>query len=146
MSDSLTPEKRSWNMSRIRSKDTSIEIKVRKYLFSQGFRYKKNVASLPGKPDIVFPKYHAAVFIHGCFWHRHEGCRRSNIPKSKQEYWIPKLEKNVENDIKHYQQLQELGWRPIIVWECELCRSFDITLKKTIQEITDGDYGGGNKV
>lgn len=102
MSDSLTPEKRSWNMSRIHAKDTSIEMKVRKYLFSQGFRYRKNVSSLPGKPDIVFPKYRTVVFIHGCFWHRHEGCKRATTPKSRVEYWLPKFERNVENDKKHY--------------------------------------------
>ena len=79
MADSLSPEKRSWNMSRIKDKDTSIEVKVRKYLFNQGFRYRKNVKELPGKPDIVFPKYKAVVFVHGCFWHRHEGCKEATI-------------------------------------------------------------------
>lgn len=135
MADSLTPEKRSWIMAQIHSKDTSIEMKVRKSLFAHGFRYRKNVASLPGKPDIVLPKYRAVVFIHGCFWHRHEGCKRATMPKSKQEYWLPKFARNVENDQKHYQQLKEMGWRSIIVWECEVNHHFDETMNRLIEEI-----------
>lgn len=135
MSDSLTPEKRSWNMSRIRSKDTSVEIKVRKYLFSQGFRYRKNVSSLPGKPDIVFPKYRVVVFIHGCFWHRHEGCKRATTPKTRQDYWVPKFQRNVENDNKHYQDLKKMGWNPIVVWECEINKNFEETMKRLTEEI-----------
>lgn len=136
MSDTLSPEKRSWVMSRIHGKDTSIEVKVRKYLFAQGFRYRKNVSSLPGKPDIVFPKYRAVVFIHGCFWHRHEGCKTAHTPKTRQEYWIPKFERNVRNDQEHYQELQELGWRPIVIWECEVSKKhFDETMDRLIKEI-----------
>lgn len=138
MSDSLTPEKRSWNMSRIRCKDTSIEVKVRKYLFSQGFRYRKNVSSLPGKPDIVFPKYHVAVFIHGCFWHRHEGCKRATTPKSKMEYWIPKFEHNIANDKKHYKELEQMGWRTIVIWECEVNKNFEETMKQLVIAIKCG--------
>ena len=99
MADSLRPEKRSWNMSRIKGKDTSIEIQVRKYLFSQGFRYKKNVKNLPGKPDIVLPKYHAVVFVHGCFWHRHDGCKYAYTHKTRVEFWQTKFDKNVQNDL-----------------------------------------------
>ena len=135
MSDHLSQEKRSWNMSRIHAKDTSIEVKVRKYLFSQGFRYRKNDTSLPGKPDIVLRKYNAVVFIHGCFWHRHEGCKRASTPKSKQEYWIPKFVRNVENDKRHYQELKELGWRSIVIWECEINNHFDETMDKLTKEI-----------
>ena len=138
MSDSLTPEKRSWNMSRIRCKDTSIEVKVRKYLFSQGFRYRKNVSSLPGKPDIVFPKYHVALFIHGCFWHRHEGCKRATTPKSKMEYWIPKFEHNIANDKKHYKELEQMGWRTIVIWECEVNKNFEETMKQLVIAIKCG--------
>lgn len=137
MSDSLTPEKRSWNMSRIRAKDTSIEVKVRKYLFSQGFRYRKNVSSLPGKPDIVFPKYKTVVFIHGCFWHRHKGCKRATTPKSRQEYWLPKLERNVENDRKHYSDLKKAGWRSIVIWECEVNKHFEETMERLVKEIQE---------
>ena len=135
MADNLSPEKRSWNMSRIHTKDTSIEVKVRKHLFSKGFRFRKNVASLPGKPDIVFPKYHAVVFIHGCFWHRHDGCIGAHIPKTRQEYWLPKFERNVENDKKHYHDLQELGWRSIVIWECEVNEHFEETMERLVKEI-----------
>lgn len=135
MSDSLTPEKRSWNMSQIHSKDTSVEVKVRKYLFSQGFRYRKNVASLPGKPDIVLPKYRVVVFIHGCFWHRHNGCKRATTPKSRQDYWLPKFERNIENDRKHCQELLRLGWHPIIIWECEVNKHFDQAMERLVKEI-----------
>ncbi len=135
MADLLSPEKRSWNMSRIHAKDTSIEVKVRKFLFSQGFRYRKNVASLPGKPDLVFPKYRAVVFIHGCFWHRHDGCKGASIPKSRQDYWLPKFDRNVENDKKHYQSLKEMGWRPIVIWECEVNKHFEATMDSLVREI-----------
>ncbi len=135
MTDSLSPEKRSWNMARIHSNNTSIEVKVRKYLFSQGFRYRKNVASLPGKPDIVLPKYRVVVFIHGCFWHRHNGCKRATTPKSRQEYWLPKFKHNVENDKKHYKELQKMGWYPIVIWECEINNFFEGTMRKLVRKI-----------
>lgn len=83
MSDSISPEHRSWNMSRIRSKDTKIEVMVRKYLFSKGYRFRKNDKRYPGKPDVVLPKYHTAIFVNGCFWHQHEGCKNATIPKSR---------------------------------------------------------------
>ena len=126
-------------MSRIKGKNTSVEVAVRKYLFSKGFRYKKNVKDLPGKPDIVLPKYQTAVFIHGCFWHQHSGCKRATIPKSRLDYWGPKLDKNVENDKKNMAELQNLGWKVIVVWECELKKKsqFEITmegLKNQIQQ------------
>ncbi len=131
-------------MSRIPGKDTSIELKVRKYLFSKGFRYRKNVASLPGKPDIVLPKYHVAVFIHGCFWHRHEGCKRATTPKSRQEYWIPKFKRNVENDQKHYLDLQKMGWRSLIIWECEINKHFDETMERITKEIVSQNDNSNN--
>ena len=105
MADTISPERRSHNMSHIRAKDTTVEVKVRKYLFSQGFRYRKNDKRYPGKPDIVLPKYRTVVFIHGCFWHQHKGCKSARIPGSRQEYWIPKLQKNVERDKKHIDDL-----------------------------------------
>lgn len=117
--DDRSVEKRSYNMSRIKSKNTKPETLVRKFLFSQGFRYRKNVGSLPGKPDIVLPKYKTVVFVNGCFWHMHD-CSRSTTPKSNVEYWIPKLERNKANDIKNISLLSEAGWKVIIVWECEL--------------------------
>lgn len=138
MADSLSREYRSWNMSRIRSKDTSIEVKVRKYLFANGFRFRKNDNRYPGKPDIVLPKYRTAIFVHGCFWHRHPECKRATIPSTRQEYWLKKFEKNVENDCKHKELLEADGWNVIILWECEINNHFEETMRKTIDEIIEG--------
>ncbi len=141
--DNVTPEQRSLNMAHIKGKDTSIEVKVRKYLFSKGLRYRKNDKRYPGKPDVVLPKYKTIIFINGCFWHMHEGCRRANIPKSKQEYWIPKLQRNVENDKYHYEVLQKAGWHIIVLWECELNKNFDSVMSRVIAEILTA--GGNNE-
>jgi len=135
MADSLSKEKRSWNMSKIRSKDTAIEVKVRKYLFSRGFRYRKNVKNLPGKPDIVLPKYKTVIFVHGCFWHRHEGCKDATTPKTRTDFWEEKFRKNVENDQLHTKQLVELGWNVITLWECEIEKNFEITMDSLIKQI-----------
>lgn len=113
-------EVRSYNMSRIRSKDTKPEEIVRKFLFSKGFRYRKNDRRYPGCPDIVLPKYRTVVFINGCFWHCHEGCSDFVIPKSNQGYWVPKLEKNRKRDEENYATLRNSGWNVLIVWECKL--------------------------
>lgn len=107
-------------MSRIRGKNTKPEELVRKYLFSKGFRYRKNVASLPGKPDIVLPKYRVCIFVNGCFWHGHEGCKYFVWPKNNAEFWENKIYQNVHRDIKNNEKLTELGWKVIIVWECDL--------------------------
>lgn len=115
MSDKLTPEKRSWNMSRIKGKDTKIEVEVRKYLFSKGYRFRKNDKRYPGKPDIVLPKYHVAIFVHGCFWHRHEGCKDATTPKTRTEFWLEKFDKNVKNDRIKQEKLRELGWKVIVI-------------------------------
>lgn len=136
MSDKLTPEKRSWNMSRIKGKDTKIEVEVRKYLFSKGYRFRKNDKRYPGKPDIVLPKYHVAIFVHGCFWHRHEGCKDATTPKTRTEFWIEKFDKNVKNDQIKQEKLRELGWKVIVIWECELKRSFQETMDKVEKELT----------
>jgi len=135
MADTLTPEKRSWNMSRIRATETSVEVKVRKYLFKQGFRYRKNVKELPGKPDIVLPKYRTAIFIHGCFWHRHDNCARATTPKSNLNYWNNKFSRNIENDTKHKSLLEEMGWKVIVLWECDINKRFDNTMSGLIMEI-----------
>ena len=110
MSDKLTPEKRSWNMSRIKGKDTKIEVEVRKYLFSKGYRFRKNDKRYPGKPDIVLPKYHVAIFVHGCFWHRHEGCKDATTPKTRTEFWLEKFDKNVNNVLLNQDKRWVLGW------------------------------------
>lgn len=122
MTDVHSPETRSFNMSRIHGKDTKPEDKVRKHLFSRGFRYRKNDKRLPGKPDIVLPKYHTVIFVNGCFWHRHEGCRFFVMPKSNTDFWEKKIAGNVERDQKQHRALEELGWNVIVVWECELKR------------------------
>lgn len=107
-------------MSRIRGKDTKPEMLIRKYLFSRGFRFRLHVKDLPGKPDIVLPKYKTVVFIHGCFWHGHEGCRYYTIPKTRTEWWLNKITGNTVNDSKALTALTKKGWRIITVWECEL--------------------------
>ena len=119
MADNHSKEIRSMNMSHIRSKNSKPEEMVRKYLFSKGFRYRKNVKDLPGKPDIVLPKYKTVIFVNGCFWHMHD-CPRFVWPSSNQEYWIPKIKKNAERDAENKQKLQKAGWQVLTVWECQL--------------------------
>lgn len=122
-------ETRSYNMSQIRSVNTKPEELVRKYLFSKGFRYRKNVSSLPGKPDIVLPKYKTCIFVNGCFWHKHEGCKYFVWPKNNAEFWKKKINGNVERDIKQQNILRQQGWNVIIVWECEIRKDrFDETM------------------
>ena len=129
MADRLSPQKRSWNMAQIKGKETKPEEIVRKYLFSQGFRYRKNVRKLPGCPDIVLPKYRTVVFVNGCFWHKHD-CPRFVWPSSNQEYWIPKIERNVARDLENQKALQSLGWKVLVVWECQLKKdSFEKTME-----------------
>ena len=123
--DIWSKEKRSYVMSRIRSKDTSPEIKVRSLLHQMGYRFRLHVKDLPGKPDIVFPKYKKVVFVHGCFWHLHKGCRDGTIPKTEHEKWNTKLKRNVERDTNHIKELKKSGWKSIVVWECEIEKSID---------------------
>lgn len=118
--DNRSKEARSRNMSHIPSKNTKPEKTVRKYLFSHGFQYRKNVSKLQGKPDIILPKYKTAVFVNGCFWHAHEGCKWFVPPKSNSEFWQKKFTYNIERNKRNYQKLQDLGWRVIIVWEYEI--------------------------
>jgi DNA mismatch endonuclease (patch repair protein) len=118
--DHLSEEKRSWNMSRIKSKDTSPELYVRSTLHQAGFRFRLHVKEMPGKPDIVLPKYKTVIFVHGCFWHRHPGCSRATMPSSNTDYWKTKFERNVERDKKEREKLHSEGWKVIIIWECEV--------------------------
>lgn len=119
MADNHTKEIRSMNMSHIRSKNTKPEEMVRKYLFSKGLRYRKNVRKLPGCPDIVLKKYKAVIFVNGCFWHKHD-CGRFVWPSSNVEYWSKKINRNVERDAQNIALLTEQGWRVLIIWECQL--------------------------
>lgn len=123
MADNHSREVRSKNMSHIRSTNTKPEEIVRKYLFSKGFRYRKNVRALPGCPDIVLPKYKAVIFVNGCFWHKHD-CPRFVWPSSNEDYWRPKIQRNVERDQHNMDSLRSDGWKVIIIWECELKKKF----------------------
>ena len=120
MADKHSKETRSYNMSRIRGKDTKPEEIVRKYLFAHGFRYRKNDSRLPGKPDIVLPKYKTVIFVNGCFWHGHEGCRYFVWPQNNADFWRTKIESNIIRDKINYDTLQKQGWKVILVWECDL--------------------------
>lgn len=122
--DRLSPDQRSWTMSRVKGKDTKIEIQVRKYLFSKGLRFRKNDKRYPGKPDVVLPKYKTVIFINGCFWHQHPNCSRSKLPMANADYWKKKLQKNVINDQIHKKKLEEMGWQVVILWECKLKKDF----------------------
>ena len=118
--DTISKEHRSWNMSRIRSNDTTPELAVRSFLFRHGFRFRLHVKSLPGHPDIVLPKYKTVIEVRGCFWHRHPGCRQATTPSTNAEFWQEKFKRNVERDRNTEKLLKELGWNLIVVWECEL--------------------------
>jgi len=135
--DKLTPEHRSWNMSRIRSDNTRPELIVRSLLHRMGYRFRLHQKDLPGKPDIVLPKHKTVIFVHGCFWHRHEDCKYAYIPKSRQGFWNNKFKTNIERDKKVNQQLKDLGWKVNIIWECELS---DLTVvEKKLDNILRND-------
>lgn len=142
MADNHSKEVRSKNMSRIRSTNSKPEEIVRQYLFSQGFRYRKNVRTLPGCPDIVLPKYKTVIFVNGCFWHKHD-CPRFVWPSSNEDYWRPKIQRNVERDLKNAEELCALGWNVITVWECELKKKIrEENLSKLSERIKGGsDHG-----
>jgi len=118
--DRLTAEQRSWNMSRIKGKDTGPERRVRSVLHRLGYRFSLRRRDLPGRPDIVLARHRAAIFVHGCFWHRHKNCRNSVLPKTRQEFWQAKLNENVERDKRNLIALKRLGWKVFTVWECEV--------------------------
>lgn len=136
MADVLTPEQRSYNMSRISGKNTKPEEMVRKFLFSQGFRYRKNDVRLPGKPDIVLPKYKTVIFVNGCFWHGHEGCRYFVWPKNNSEFWRIKINGNIQRDKHNHYILIKQGWHIIDIWECELKNGdANRTLTRVVQKL-----------
>lgn len=132
MTDSITTERRSDNMRKIRSKDTKPEVRIRKLLFGLGYRFRLHRKDLPGTPDIVFAGRKRVIFVHGCFWHQHQDCREGRLPGSRQEYWIPKLKNNISRDQKHMVELQKLGWKVLVIWECQVTnidRTEDMMLK-----------------
>lgn len=135
MADVHEPEVRSYNMSQISGKDTKPEMIVRKFLHSHGFRYRLHVKDLPGKPDLVLPKHNSVIFVHGCFWHAHEGCEYFKLPKTRTEFWRDKLYGNKKRDEKNIEVLKEMGWNVIVVWECELKSEHEETLKKVLKEL-----------
>lgn len=136
--DIYSIHKRSDIMSKITGKETKPEIMVRKYLFSHGFRYRKNVKELPGKPDIVLPKYKSAIFVNGCFWHGHN-CKAGKIPSTKKEFWETKIGDTIKRDQKNYSDLSDLGWKVLVVWQCELKNKElkEAKLSNLINEIKD---------
>ena len=125
--DRLTPERRSWLMSRIGSKDTLIEIRVRRVAHAMGLRFRLHRRDLPGTPDLIFPKHRIVVFVHGCFWHRHAGCKKATLPKSRVRFWKNKFEKNVARDLRATKKLLALGWTVETIWECETKDAFALS-------------------
>lgn len=135
MADFLTPAQRSERMSRIKSRDTKPELVLRSAMHRKGFRFRVNDTRLPGKPDIVFPKYRAAVFVHGCFWHRHPGCSVATTPKSNTAFWMEKFDRNVARDARSKEALEASGWRVFTVWECDLKSS--VKIAQAAQELAE---------
>lgn len=137
MADTLTRERRSWNMSRIRAKNTAPELFVRSFLHKEGFRFRLHAANLPGKPDVVLPRYKTVLFIHGCFWHRHKSCKYAYTPKTRKKFWQKKFSNNVDRFKKVRKMLIRLGWKIIVIWECKassieaLTRQLVVLNKKT---------------
>ena len=139
MTDHLTPKKRSWNMSRVRSGHTKPELIIRSLLHRAGFRFRIKNNKLPGSPDIVLPKYKTALFIHGCYWHRHEGCSKATMPKSNREFWRKKFADNVTRNRRVQEELQQLQWRVLILWECEIMNDPLAVLDAVVRQLDQGD-------
>lgn len=135
--DVLTPDQRRRAMKSVKSADTAPELIVRKLLFREGFRFRLHSKNLPGKPDIVLPRYKTVIFVNGCFWHQHPGCNRATRPSSRLEYWQPKLDRNVERDSQQQLELEALGWKVIVVWECQTKSPSALreTLRQSIETI-----------
>lgn len=132
MADVHTREQRSLNMSRIRSRDTKPEVRLRSLLHKAGYRFRLHASELPGRPDIVMPKHRAVIFVNGCFWHRHEGCRFTTTPATRAEFWQKKFDGTIKRDERNCDLLEKSGWRVIIIWECDL-KAFP---ERTLGEIT----------
>ena len=138
MADTITPKRRSEIMSHIRSKDTKIELMVRRYLFALGYRYRVNYKALPGKPDIVFTKKKIAIFIHGCYWHGHNcGSRYAHASQSNKAYWGPKIQRTQQRDQEHIAKLEVDGWKVIVLWECQIKNDFDQIIETLVNSINN---------
>ena len=136
MADTLSSDQRHRNMAAIHSSNTKPEVKLRHTLWKRGFRYNVNDRSLPGSPDIVLPKYRSVIFVHGCFWHGHKGCKNYTVPKTNTDFWVAKVARNQERDQEVWRQLEAKGWSVIIVWECELKKKcFEETVNRVENEI-----------
>lgn len=146
MADRISKEQRSWNMSRISSRNTSPEMRVRSYLHRQGYRFRLHDENLPGSPDVVLKKHRTAIFVHGCFWHRHQGCKQGTYfpkdPKQGVKFWREKFEKNVKRDKKNMALLENLGWNVAVIWECQTKN--DEMLKEQIDKVFNGTARGGS--
>lgn len=136
MADTLTPEERSRQMARVRGKDSAPELALRRLIHGMGYRYRLHVRALPGTPDMVFRSRGAVVFMHGCFWHRHPGCARSRIPKSRVDFWTAKLDGNRRRDLRDQRKLRRMGWRVMVVWECQLSRPVAVAAR--VSRFLDG--------
>jgi len=132
MPDKISQATRSHNMSKIKGKDTKPELLIRRFLFANGFRYRLHDKKLPGKPDIILPKYETIILINGCFWHGHLNCNRASIPKTRTEWWLEKINKNIANDQKNTKALEEKGWKVLVIWTCKLR---PILLNQSLEEI-----------
>lgn len=141
MVDHISAERRSWLMSRVKGKNTTPEMRVRRMAHAMGLRFRLHRKDLPGKPDLVFPKYNVALFVHGCFWHRHEGCKKATMPKSRQQFWLAKFLRNQERDADVVACLESFGWRTELIWECETknCKSLEAKIRTIF--CTTGDEG-----
>lgn len=136
MVDTISPEHRSWNMSRIKGKNTKPELIVRSQLHRMGFRFRLHRKDLPGKPDIVLPKYKTVIFVHGCFWHGHKGCKFFVVPKTRTEFWVNKINTNIRNDKKNHRLLKKMGWKVVVCWECQLKKDFVGWMGKIERKLT----------
>jgi len=140
MADHISPEHRSWLMSRVKGKNTSPEIRVRRLAHGMGLRFRLHRKDLPGKPDLVFPRYGVALFVHGCFWHRHPSCPKASLPKTRIKFWQSKFEKNVERDQRNIEEITALGWNALVLWECET-KDPSLVKTKLRRAIEVSEYG-----
>ena len=139
MVDTITSARRSWNMSRIRGRNTGPELRLRSLLHRAGFRFRLHAKKLPGRPDIVLAKYRTALFVHGCFWHRHSGCRNTTTPSTRAEFWQEKFDGNVRRDARNRADLEAAGWNVMTVWECELKADAEEVVRRLSRELRGED-------